>query len=155
MTCYNLNLFTKRHVTRVIYWLTVQTLPDGLKTQLTPPDTTQTGPSCLVCATRLQRRIRKSRRAPSSPRLLRRPPSNGIYTNRPFGRRRKRPIIDRSHGCRYRVSDRRCLLAEYRAVDRNSGHFTDRPTAPRHCQSDLCVTRPFNYAAALASVSAE
>jgi len=148
VTCYSLNLFTKRHATRVIYRLTVQTLPDGLETQLTPPDTTQTGPSCRVCATRLQRRTRKSR-------LLRRPPSNGIYTNRPFGRRRKRPIIERSHGCRYRVSDRRCLLAGYRAVDRNSGHFTDRPTAPRHCQSDLCVTRPFNYAAALASVSAE
>jgi len=32
----------------VIYRLTVQTLPDGLETQFTPPDTTQTGPSCLV-----------------------------------------------------------------------------------------------------------
>ena len=35
-------LFTKRHAMRVIYWLTVQTLPDGLETQFTPPDTTQT-----------------------------------------------------------------------------------------------------------------
>ena len=41
-------LFTKRHVTRVIYRLTVQTLPDGLETQLTPPDTTQTVLSCRV-----------------------------------------------------------------------------------------------------------
>jgi len=31
-----------------IYRLTVQTLPDGLETQFTPPDTTQTGPSCSV-----------------------------------------------------------------------------------------------------------
>ena len=35
----NLNFFTKRHATRVIYRLTVQTLPDGLETQLTPPAT--------------------------------------------------------------------------------------------------------------------
>jgi len=32
----------------MIYRLTVQTLPDGLETQFTPPDTTQTVPSCLV-----------------------------------------------------------------------------------------------------------
>ena len=38
----NLNFFTKRHATRVIYRLTVPTLPDGLETQFTPPDTTQT-----------------------------------------------------------------------------------------------------------------
>jgi len=44
----NLNIFTKRHATRVIYRLTVQTLPDGLETQFTPPDPTQTGPSCVV-----------------------------------------------------------------------------------------------------------
>ena len=37
----NLNLFTERHATRVIYRLTVQTLPDCLETQFTPPDTTQ------------------------------------------------------------------------------------------------------------------
>ena len=42
--------FTKSHATTVIYRLTVQTWPDGLETQIqfTPPDTTQTGPSCLV-----------------------------------------------------------------------------------------------------------
>ena len=40
--------FTKRHATRVIYRLTVQTLPDGLETQFTPPDTTQTALSCRV-----------------------------------------------------------------------------------------------------------
>jgi len=41
--CVRLNLifFTKRHATRVIHRLTVQTLPDGLETQFTPPDTTQ------------------------------------------------------------------------------------------------------------------
>ena len=44
----NLNFFTKRQATKVIYRLTVQTLPDGLETQFTPPDTTQTGPSCRV-----------------------------------------------------------------------------------------------------------
>jgi len=44
----NLNFFTKRHATRVIYRLTVQTLPDGLETQFTPPDTTQTALSCRV-----------------------------------------------------------------------------------------------------------
>jgi len=44
----NINFFTIRHTTRAIYRLTVQTLPDGLETQFTPPDTTQTGPSCLV-----------------------------------------------------------------------------------------------------------
>ena len=44
----NLNFFTKRHATRVIYRLTVQTLPDGLETQFAPPDTTQTGLSCRV-----------------------------------------------------------------------------------------------------------
>jgi len=33
---------------KVIYRLTVQTLPDGLETQFTPPDTTQTAPSCRV-----------------------------------------------------------------------------------------------------------
>jgi len=32
----------------VIYRLTVQTLPDGLETQITPPDTTQTALSCRV-----------------------------------------------------------------------------------------------------------
>ena len=37
----NLNFFTKRHATRVIHRLTVQTLPDGLETQFTPPDTTR------------------------------------------------------------------------------------------------------------------
>jgi len=31
-----------------IYRLTVQTLPDGLETQFTPPDTTQTRLSCLA-----------------------------------------------------------------------------------------------------------
>ena len=41
----NVNYFTKRHATRVIYRLTVQTLPDDLETQFTPPDTTQ---SCRV-----------------------------------------------------------------------------------------------------------
>jgi len=44
----NLNFFSKRHATRLIYRLTVQTLPDGLETQFTPPDTTPTGPSCRV-----------------------------------------------------------------------------------------------------------
>jgi len=43
-----LNFFTKRHATRVIYRLTVKTLPHGPKTQFAPPDRTQTGPSCLV-----------------------------------------------------------------------------------------------------------
>ena len=43
-----LNFFTKRQATRVIYRLTVQTLPDGLETQFTPPDTTRTGLSCRV-----------------------------------------------------------------------------------------------------------
>jgi len=38
----NPNVFTKRHAMRVIYRLTVQTLPDGLETQFTRPDTTQT-----------------------------------------------------------------------------------------------------------------
>ena len=37
------NFFTDRHAMRVIYRQTVQTLPDGLETQFTPPDTTQTG----------------------------------------------------------------------------------------------------------------
>jgi len=31
-----------------MYRLTVKTLSDGLETQFTPPDTKQTGPSCLV-----------------------------------------------------------------------------------------------------------
>ena len=44
----NLNFFTKRHAMRVIYRQTVQILPDSLETQFTPPDTTQTGRSCLV-----------------------------------------------------------------------------------------------------------
>ena len=44
----NLNLFTKRHATRVVYRLTVQTLPDCLETQFTPPDTTQTALTCRV-----------------------------------------------------------------------------------------------------------
>ena len=44
----NLNFFTKRHATRVIYRLTAQTLPDGLETRFTPPDTTQTALSCRV-----------------------------------------------------------------------------------------------------------
>ena len=44
----NLNLFTKRHATRVVYRLTVQTLPDGLETQFTPPDTTHTALTCRV-----------------------------------------------------------------------------------------------------------
>jgi len=44
----NLNFFTESHATTVIYRLTVQTLPDGLETQFTPPDTIQTGLSCLV-----------------------------------------------------------------------------------------------------------
>jgi len=43
-----LNFFTKRHATRVIYRLTVQTLPDGLETLFTPPDTTETALSCLA-----------------------------------------------------------------------------------------------------------
>jgi len=43
-----INFFTKRHATRVIYRLTVQTLPDGLETQFTPPDATQTVLSCLA-----------------------------------------------------------------------------------------------------------
>jgi len=43
----NLNCI-KRHATRAIYRLAVQTLPDGLETQFTPPDTTQTAPSCRV-----------------------------------------------------------------------------------------------------------
>ena len=43
-----LNFFTKRHATRVICRLTVQTLPDGLETQFTPPDTTQTALSRRV-----------------------------------------------------------------------------------------------------------
>ena len=45
----NLNGFTKRHATRVIYMyrLTVQTLSDGLETQFTPPDTTQAALSCV------------------------------------------------------------------------------------------------------------
>jgi len=47
--CLRLNFFTKRHATRVIYRLTVQTLPDSLETQFTLPDTTQTALSCLVC----------------------------------------------------------------------------------------------------------
>jgi len=42
------NFFTKRHATKVIYRLTVQTLPDCLETHFTPLDTTQTGPSCHV-----------------------------------------------------------------------------------------------------------
>jgi len=41
----NLNFFTKRHATRVIYRLTVQAMPDGLETQFTPADTIQTEPS--------------------------------------------------------------------------------------------------------------
>jgi len=45
---YNLNFFTKRHTTTVIFRLTVQTLTHCLETQFTPPDTTQTGPSCRV-----------------------------------------------------------------------------------------------------------
>jgi len=44
----NVNFFTKRYATMVIRHLTVQTLPDGLETQFTPPDTTQREPSCLV-----------------------------------------------------------------------------------------------------------
>jgi len=44
----NLNFFTKRHATRMICRLTVQTLPDCLETQFTPPDRTQTGLFCLV-----------------------------------------------------------------------------------------------------------
>ena len=44
----NLNFFTKRHSTKLIYRLTVQTLSDGLETQFTLPDTPQTGPSGLV-----------------------------------------------------------------------------------------------------------
>jgi len=44
----NLNFFTKRQATTLIIRLTVQTLPDGLKTQFTPPDTTQTAQSCRV-----------------------------------------------------------------------------------------------------------
>jgi len=43
-----LNFITKCHATRVIYQLTVQTLPDGLETQFTPPDTAQTALSCRV-----------------------------------------------------------------------------------------------------------
>ena len=43
-----LNCSTKRHATTVIYRLTVHTLPDGLETQFTPPDTMQTVLSCLV-----------------------------------------------------------------------------------------------------------
>ena len=39
-----LNFFTKGHATSVIYRLTVQTLPDGLDTQFTLPDTVL---SCL------------------------------------------------------------------------------------------------------------
>jgi len=44
----NINFFTKRRATRVIYRLTVQTLPDGLETQFTPPDShmTQTALFC-------------------------------------------------------------------------------------------------------------
>jgi len=38
----------KRHATRVIYRLTVQTLPDCLETQFTSPDPTQTALSCRV-----------------------------------------------------------------------------------------------------------
>jgi len=44
-------VFTKRHATRVIYRLTVQTLPDGLETQFTPParhDADSTVLSCLA-----------------------------------------------------------------------------------------------------------
>jgi len=44
----DLNFFTKRHATTVIYRLTVQTLPDCCETRFTPPDTTLTGPSCRV-----------------------------------------------------------------------------------------------------------
>jgi len=43
----NLNFFTIRHSTRVIYRLTVQTLPDGLETH-SHRLTRQTGPSCHV-----------------------------------------------------------------------------------------------------------
>ena len=45
-----LNFFTKRHATRVIYRLTVQTLPDGLDTQFTLPDTTDRALFCRVLA---------------------------------------------------------------------------------------------------------
>jgi len=44
----NLNFFTKRQATTVICCLTVQAFPDGLETQFTPPDTTQTALSCCV-----------------------------------------------------------------------------------------------------------
>ena len=44
----NLNFFTKRQATTVICCLTVQGFPDGLETQFTPPDTTQTALSCCV-----------------------------------------------------------------------------------------------------------
>ena len=45
----NLNFFSKRQATRVIYRLTVQTLPDGLGTQFTSPDTTKTALSSGRC----------------------------------------------------------------------------------------------------------
>jgi len=41
----NLNFFSKRNAMTVIYRLTVQTLPGGLETRFTPPDTTQ---HCIV-----------------------------------------------------------------------------------------------------------
>jgi len=44
----NLNFFTKRQATTLVLRLTVQTLPDGLETRFTPPDTTQTALSCRV-----------------------------------------------------------------------------------------------------------
>ena len=44
----NLNYFTKRHATRANYRLTLQTLPDSLESQFTPPDMTQTALSRCV-----------------------------------------------------------------------------------------------------------
>jgi len=44
----NLNLFTKFHATRVIYRLTVQTLPDGWRLETAWPDTDRTVLSCLA-----------------------------------------------------------------------------------------------------------
>ena len=53
----------------LIYRLTVQTLPDGLETQFTPPDTTQTALSChawrAVWIARL--RLNSTTRAPTGP----------------------------------------------------------------------------------------
>jgi len=61
----NLNFFTKRHSTRVIYRLTVQTLPDRLETQFTPPDTTQTALSGGQCELGITRRVHWSRASAS------------------------------------------------------------------------------------------